>query len=76
MYTNYVIEEFLKENNFEGQVTIHDGARPFVSDKIINKSIEEAKNEGLTLMTLDSFLNKYKEARDFKIYLEIKNLGK
>lgn len=35
-------------------------------------SISEAEDLGLTIMTLEEFLTKYKEARDFKLYLEIK----
>ena len=64
---DYTYEELLNYNLGRNFID-RDNNRPYV-----NLSIEEAKNEGLTLMTLDSFLNKYKEARDFKIYLEIKD---
>lgn len=38
-------------------------------------SEEEASQEGLTLMSLDDFLNKYNNARDFRLLLEIKEEG-
>ena len=38
--------EFLKENNFEGQVTIHDGARPWIKSELILSVSELAKEKG------------------------------
>ena len=38
-------------------------------------TIEEASQKGLTLMTLNAFLDKYMEAREFLFYLEIKEKG-
>jgi glycerophosphoryl diester phosphodiesterase len=35
-------------------------------------SIEQAREAGLTMITLDDFLSLYKEVRDFKVLLEIK----
>ena len=40
-----------------------------------DQAIAEADAAGLTIMTLEEFLTKYKEARDFKLLLEIKNDG-
>ena len=36
----------LKENNFEGQVTIHDGARPWIKSELILSVSELAKEKG------------------------------
>lgn len=47
-----------------------DGSKPYT-----NLSISEAEEKGLTIMTLEDFLTKYKEARDFKLLLEIKDEG-
>ena len=40
-----------------------------------NLTIEEAVNEGLAIMSLNSFLAKYNSFRDFKLFLEIKESG-
>ena len=47
-----------------------EGNRPYE-----NLSLLEAKDLGLTIMTLDDFLDKYMEAREFLFYLEIKEKG-
>lgn len=44
-----------------------DGERPYK-----NLSIQEAKDEKLTIMTFERFLEKYKNKREFRLYLEIK----
>ena len=38
--------QFLKDNNFEGQVTIHDGARPWVKPELILSVSKLAKEKG------------------------------
>lgn len=63
--TNYV--DLLKYNvgkNF----TTKDGIKPYY-----DLNIEEAKDEKLTIMKFEDFLKKYKEIREFKIFLEIKS---
>ena len=64
---DYTYNELLQYNLGRNFID-REGNRPY-----LNLTNEEAKEEGLTLMTLDTFLNKYKEVRDFKIYLEIKD---
>ncbi len=47
--------------------------------KYYNYSINQAKEEGLTIMSLEEFLHRYKESRNIKLFLEIKeskNKGK
>ena len=38
--------QFLKDNNFQGQVTIHDGARPWVKPELILSVSKLAKEKG------------------------------
>ena len=40
--------------------------------KYYNYSINQAKEEGLTIMSLEEFLHRYKESRNIKLFLEIK----
>lgn len=40
-----------------------------------NYTIDEAKENGLLIMRFEDFLDKYKEARDFKLFVEIKATG-
>ena len=44
-----------------------NGHKPY-----LNYSIEQAREDGLTLMSLESFFEEYNEIRDFKVFLEIK----
>ena len=65
--TNY--SDLLNYNlgrNFE----IENNVKPYK-----DLSIEEAKTEGLTIMTLEQFLTKYNGYRDFKLLLELKDKG-
>ena len=69
LLTDYTYNE-LKEYNLGYNFLDRDGNRPYK-----DLSLEEAKEEGLTLMTLEEFLKEYKEVREFLIYLEIKDKG-
>lgn len=69
LLTDYTYEE-LKEYNLGYNFIDREGNRPYK-----DLSINEAKEKGLTLMTLEEFLSEYKEVRDFLIYLEIKDKG-
>ena len=60
----------LKNYNLGRNFVARDGSKPY-----LNYTIAEADAAGLTIMTLEEFLTKYKETRDFKLLLEIKNDG-
>ena len=67
VYLKDLTLEELRNYNLGRNFTSRDSLTPYKE-----LSITEADNEGLTIMTLEEFLTKYKEARDFKLYLEIK----
>ena len=60
----------LKNYNLGRNFVARDGSQPY-----LNYTIAEADAAGLTIMTLEEFLTKYKESRDFKLLLEIKDKG-
>lgn len=65
----HTLEE-LREYNLGINFLSRDNLYPYR-----NLSLQEAKNDGLTIMTLTDFLNKYKEKREFKLFIEIKETG-
>ena len=62
--TNY---QDLTKYNMGRNFVAKDGSMPYY-----NLSIEEAKEEKLTIMRFEDFLIKYNNVREFKLFLEIK----
>ena len=52
----------------------HDGSNPY--DFKEDKSVDELKNLGLSIMTFDDFLAKYENERYFRVLVEIKDSAK
>lgn len=74
-----VEEVIIREKNYKELVHYNlgvnfvdrEGNKPY--DFSEEKSVEELKSLGLSIMTLDDFLKKYENVRDFKVLLEIKD---
>ena len=67
VYVHDLTYEELCNYNLGRNFTARDGSHPYE-----NYTIEEAREAGLTMMTLEQFLDEYKESRDFKVLLEVK----
>ena len=65
----------ISEYNYN-ELTNYNLGRNFVdlngNKPYLDYSIEKAKEEGLTLMSLEYFFKEYNQFRDFKVFLEIK----
>lgn len=66
---NSTFEE-LKQYNLGRNFVDRDKNKPY-----LDLTLEEAKNEGLIMMSLEEFFIEYQEVRDFKLFLEIKEDG-